>query len=353
MRERAVFAERLVVPDVLRGFAIMAMLVAHSSPLIPLVPAPVALIISSLNDLASPLFALVMGMAAAIVLGRVPATRRSIAIAIVQNTVRGLILVALGIWLSTWGSWIAIVLAPLGFTLIVGAPLLFLRARWIVFTLVITLVVGSPVVGFVSAVVPPDLSQTSPLGYFLVSTFFTNPHYRVLSLLPFFLAGALLLRHGFARDRLLIGLAIAAPLTYVVRPLWTHFTTVPVFSGSYPDTLHDIGLVLAVYVVAVSLAGVTGLPGRSVVSVVFLPLRGIGSLALSIYVLQVGVVALIGLSQPSLSLPGNHYLLAAAIIIGVPAVGLIWWAFLGTGPIERAMRFITGRQFSRKHHALS
>lgn len=71
--------ERLVVPDVLRGVAILAMLVAHgANSLMPDVPTPVRMVSGQLNDLASPLFALVMGMAAQILLTRTVASSRGL-----------------------------------------------------------------------------------------------------------------------------------------------------------------------------------------------------------------------------------------------------------------------------------
>ena len=49
-----------------------------------------------------------------------------------QQVVRGLLLIALGLWMTEWGSWVAIVLSHLGVLLIVGAPLLLLSTRWLV-----------------------------------------------------------------------------------------------------------------------------------------------------------------------------------------------------------------------------
>ncbi len=45
--------------------------------------------------------------------------------------------------------------------------------------------------------------------------------YRLTNLLPFFLLGALLMRHGQKRDRVLWTMAVIAPIAYAVRPLFT------------------------------------------------------------------------------------------------------------------------------------
>ena len=137
------------------------------------------------------------------------------------------------------------------------------------------LVSGSPVVA--------EISSWFVLGY----------NYRLTNLLPFFLLGALLMRHGFGRDRYLWAMAIAAPIAYAVRPVWNAVSGGPeVASGSYPDTLHDVGLVFAAYVVIVLLATVHRPGPARVIAIVFEPLRAIGAVALSLYVLHVGIIAI-------------------------------------------------------------
>ena len=48
--------KRLVVPDVLRGVAIVAMLIAHAVPMLPEVPRALSFVMGNINSLASPLF---------------------------------------------------------------------------------------------------------------------------------------------------------------------------------------------------------------------------------------------------------------------------------------------------------
>lgn len=349
MVSRYPLAARMVVPDVLRGFAIVAMLVAHSSPLLSIDSGAARLAIASLNDVASPLFALVMGMSAAIVVDRTPLDARARWILIAQNSARGLILVLLGVWLSTWGSWISIVLAPLGLTLLVGTPIVLLRSRWVAVVMAVVAAIGAPIVAAVTTATASGMSVENPVARLLVQNFFTDSHYRVLNLLPFFLAGALLLRHGFKRDRACWILLVVAVAAYPLRPLWTRITGEPVALGSYSDTLHDIGLVFFVYVVVVVMASIRVTRMKAIVRVIFMPLRVIGTLALSIYVLQVGVVAVIALYDVELrpSSAGVGLALATLIVIGVPALGALWWYFLGDGPIERLVRLATrGHQTS-------
>ena len=76
-----------------------------------------------------------------------------------QNAIRGLILVALGLWLTTWGSWIAIILSFLGIVLMVGTPLLLLSTRWILGIAAAVVILSQPVNALVLSLVP-----ATPLG---------------------------------------------------------------------------------------------------------------------------------------------------------------------------------------------
>ena len=95
------------------------------------------------SDLASPLFALVLGLSAQILLQRTPRSGR--ALMLVQQGIRGVVLIALGLWLSTWGTWVAVVLSFLGVVLIVGVPLLLLSTRWVAVIAVAVAVLSDPV----------------------------------------------------------------------------------------------------------------------------------------------------------------------------------------------------------------
>ncbi|GAA4486022.1 heparan-alpha-glucosaminide N-acetyltransferase domain-containing protein [Microbacterium panaciterrae] len=331
----AVRGERLIVPDVLRGVAIVAMLIAHAAPLLPQLPGAVRFVVGNVNDVASPLFALVMGMSAQLVWN---SSRRTGA-TLLQQGIRGLVLIALGLWMATWGSWVVIVLCCLGLLLIVGVPLLLLRTRALAVVLAIVVVIGAPlnelargqiVPIMTSNVVVRSLADWTVLGH----------SYRLTNLLPFFLLGALLLRAGLRRDRTMWIMLAIAPFAYALRPVLEKGLHVPAaVSGSYPDTLHDVGLVFATYAVIVVLAT---LPRRStVVDGVFAPVRVWGQLALSLYLLHVWIVSL---WMGSIGWPTANVPLAWASIVILPlVVAWLWWRFVGTGPVEWLMGAVSGR----------
>ena len=327
--------ERLIVPDVLRGIAILAMLIAHANPLLPQLPGAVRFVIANVNDLASPLFALVMGISAQLVWN----TSRRVSATLLQQVVRGIVLIALGLWMLTWGSWVVIVLPALGVLLIVGAPLLLLGSRALAVVLAIVVVVGAPLNELARGQIAQILSSNIVVQQ-LADWTVLGHSYRLTNLLPFFLLGALLLRSGLRRDRTMWIMLAVAPFAYAVRPVLEKGLHQPAaVSGSYPDTLHDVGLVFVAYAAIVLLAE---LPRRgAVLDGVFAPLRIWGQLALSLYLLHVWIVSL---WARSIGWPAVNMPLAWASVVLLPlAVAWLWWRFVGTGPVEWLMGAVSGR----------
>jgi uncharacterized protein len=330
---------RLVVPDVLRGVAILAMLIAHATPLLTNLPEATRLVFGGANDVASPLFALVMGLSAEILTQRTPRAGRGGML--LQQAARGLLLIALGVWMDNWSSWVAIVLSYLGVLLLVGAPILLLSTRWVIGIAVVVAVVSDPVNAWARQFLWP-LLWDAPVVNLISQWFVLGYAYRLTNLLPFFLLGAILMRHGFRRDKYLWAMAVIAPIAYAVRPVVTAvFDTPPHISGSYVDTLHDVGLVFAVYVVIVLLATVESPRPARIIAIVFEPLRAIGAVALSLYLLHVALISL-WLSMGFVVVE-NDYVRWLLLVPGVVVVGWLWWRFIGVGPVEWLLGWVTGR----------
>lgn len=328
-------AGRLLIPDVLRGIAIIAMLVAHAAVFVPDKPLPVTFVSSMLNEMASPLFALVMGMSAQLVWNRAP----RVPVTLLQQVIRGLFLIALGVWMATWGSWVAIILGHLGILLIVGAPILLARTPWVIAIAATLLLASDPLVrlarGWMWAYTAP-----SPL-HELLDWVVMSPSYRLLNLLPFFLAGGLLIRHGLRRDGLLWALAGVAVVAYLSWGVAAFTELGGTESGLLFDSLRDVGLVFGMYVLVVLAATTTGGAGRFWRGL-FVPLVACGQVALSLYLLH---VALIAVYNNALGRPEQNDLLGWLVIVpGMILVGWLWWRFVGTGPVEWAMGLVTGRR---------
>jgi len=330
-------SQRLPVPDVLRGIAIIAMLIAHAARFYPDAPKPVQFAVGNINDLASPLFALVMGMSAQLTWN---ASSRG-GLTLLQQALRGAVLIVLGIWLASWGTWVMVVLAHLGLLLIIGVPLLRLRTAWVASAALLVVLVSEPLNAF--ARTQTWIYTADPVTRFFADLVALGGSYRLTNLLPFFLLGGLLIRHGLRRGPVLWSMAVAAPLAYAARPLAEKVTGRELrVSGTYVDTLHDVGLVLAVCVAVVLLATASG-PVRAVADRIFAPLKVWGRHALSLYLLHVALIAVWILLHdrvlPSGIDPGGW-----AMVVILPLVlSWCWDRWIGIGPAEWLMGRVTLR----------
>lgn len=327
---------RLLVPDVLRGFAIIAMLIAHAASFVPNVPGAVHFVTAMFSEVASPLFALVMGMSAELVWRRGGPVGKTL----LQQVLRGLFLIVLGVWMASWGSWVAVVLSYLGLLIIIGAPILLARTPVVLAVAATLFLVSQPLLGLARTwawvyTAPPPVRE-------VMIWLFLGPQYRVVNLLPMFLIGALLIRHGLKRDRLLWILAAAAPVAYLAWGVGQRLGTVT--SGDYLDSLKDFGLVFAVYVCVVLAATVRREGAERAWGAIFVPLRACGQVALSLYVLHVGLIAL---WNNAYGRPAENFWPGWLVIVpGMVLVGWFWWRFVGTGPVEWVMGWLTGRRKS-------
>lgn len=322
-------AGRLPVPDVLRGLAVTAMVLAHAVPLLPTMPYGLRFLLGNINDVASPLFALVMGMSAQIVWARSePGGRTRV---LLRQAIRAVVLIGLGLWMTTWGTWVAIVLGHLGLLLLVGAPLLLLSSRWVGALALAVWLVSSPVNEWARNALVWVYSDPSGVAPTIASWLVLGGSYRLTNLLPFFLLGALLLRRP-PRGRTLWLLAAIAALAYAVEPIAKRVFGVASYpSGSYPDTFRDIALVLAVFV-AVSWLSTTRGRVRAAAEFAFVPLRALGAVALSLYLLHVAL--LVWVAPGAVRPVENDYLGWLIVVPAVLLVGVVWHRLIGRGPVE-------------------
>ena len=189
----------------------------------------------------------------------------------------------------TWGTWVDVVLAYLGVLLIVGAPLLFLPTIPLAVVTAVVALASAPLdrAGLAGADQQRRIPQMSePVFWLSLRGSCRGYNYRLTNLLPFLLFGALLMRGGLARDRSLDldGGHRRRGIRRCVRS-WRSSRASPwSASGSYPDTLHDVGPRVPHLCPRRS-----GSPGSvrpraaRVIAAVFEPLRALGSLALSLY----------------------------------------------------------------------
>lgn len=303
------------------------MVIAHGIPFIREQLSPTGgFALYQVNDLASPLFALVMGVAAGVAFTRGTASR-----GMARAVVRGVALILLGVGLEQLDHWVAVILHILGVLLIVGTPLLVLGSRWLL-AIAAAFLVGGPWVievvtraagGVAGGAATTASWAANPIIQWLIS----NTHYRVLTLLPLFLVGAVLARRGLDDERtswwcLLGGLAM----------VWASFAAEllgypVVFSGDHPDQVQESGLALAAYglVMASDIAGAR----QPSVYAVLRPLALIGQVALSLYVFHVALlVPLIP------AFPEGGWLPFILLLVVALVTAWAWARFIGRGPVE-------------------
>ncbi len=230
------------------------------------------------------------------------------------------------------------ILAYLGVTIILGAPILLARTPVVIAVTAVLLLISQPLVDLARtwtwvytaprpgrrhhAVAPPRIAlpRAQPPA--------DVPHRRAPH------------PHGLQRDRLLTGLAIAAPLAYLAWGVGQRLGDVQ--SGDYLDTLKDFALVFAVYVIVVFAATARRDGAKRFWSPIFVPLVACGQVALSLYLLHVGLIALWNNANGR---PTENFWPGWLVIVpGMILVGWLWWRFVGTGPVEWVMGWLTGRR---------
>jgi len=345
--------QRLEVLDVLRGVAILAMLIAHGVPFLwPTgVSRPVEMTLGAINAVASPLFGLAMGAAAALVWAR-PTTVRTWPRRVLTDVARGVVIFAIGMLLVELDTWVAIVLQVLGVLMIIGLPVAALagvalrpdpdasRVQWLLLAVTVTLFVLAPWVTGTVAPAEERLANGTTGGLAEIwAAFIAGWSYRAVSLLPFFALGAVLAATRLLqRPRTLFQWALPAPL--VLAGLRLVGVLGPAeLSGGYLDQWWDLTLVTA------ATAGVSGIVGfgagalRSTSRAV----ADLGAIALSVYALQLVVLRPLmewGAWRESSAL---GWLSMAALVL-IPSAAMVGWRrVLGPGPLERLVALVTGK----------
>ena len=340
---------RLDGVDLARGLAVLSMLVAHLSPVHGLLDVS--------EYLTAPLFAVVIAVSMALRLqtGAVHPGRF-----VADNVLRGLLLLVVGLLLQQTYRQVDVVLPALGVLVVVLAPLAVALRRLPVLT--VGLAVATAVLGPVvtdrarDAVVAGRV--TGPLHDLLLWTA-AGEHYRLVSFLPMALGGLaltlLLPRLDGALPAAVTGgvLVGAAGLVHLMG------TRTESGAAAYSGTTAEVlaATFLACGVLALALA-VTATARDHVprLSTVLQPLLATGRLALTGYVLQILVLALVSLARGGAS-DDSLLLLALTTAVVVGACTLLDRRF-GTGPLEllaRAVRVprrpdpaVAGRHVTRR-----
>lgn len=332
-RVRSSHAGRDARLDMLRGVALLCMFVAALAPSAWLPQA-----MPYVHYLALPLFVLIMGMSAQ----RSAEERPNLVTAFVRAGIRAIALAALGLWLTSWGANVDVVLIYLALPTVLAAIL----ARCSSLLLWVGIGVGWLATQATRVTFAPDRAKAAgrhdELGVWLWDAVATGVHYRGVEILAYVCAGILLARNVThargQRASLAVGGVVLLAAAVALRTLAEAGTVhAAAYSGSRAAVA--LSLCLTVGVAALWFAAV---PAKGRVPA----LEAIGGMTLSAYVLLIAFLAWF-VSENQADTPANVGV-NFAILSGL-AFGLCWaWRtsinhdVLRRGPIEGPLALVTG-----------
>lgn len=340
--------------DAIRGFAVFAMVVAHTATFLQPVPRVVALAEALLNNVAAPLFALVIGLTITVAGPPASATfavRRTYRR---QTLVKAAALIGMGLLLDLRFSGVVIVLAHLGMSLLLALPFLFARTRTL-FVWAAGLLLASPGLVTGARVLQARLFAAGvsipPAPRAVLDWLVLGYSYQALNLLPLILLGVALSRTVAGRPRALALLFLGCLPVTLVMNLWTLFGLVGSdVRGGYVEVWREAPAALAAATLILLLVEHAPAGVRRVARPTVEPLAAMGRMALSVYVLHVLILmgvhaAAAGLDGGSGALrgPARGLAIQAGLVMICWAFAAGWWRWLGTGPVERLLGAVSGR----------
>lgn len=330
-------AGRVIGIDLARCAALISMFIAHGAP----GGGPGGLLNLS-EFLTAPLFAFLVGAGTFF-----SSQRMSFPALFASSVVRAIVLVAVGLYIGTWGAQVDIVLEYLGGLSLLMAPLVFLPT-WVL----VALAAGTWwFAASARAYFQPQTLQAMLEGSYtayLYEWIFTGQNYQVLTLLTYACLGAaiasLIERWGLWGD---LALALLGSLATAGLFWYSRFALLELvpYTSSRLEIAFSLAACLATVgwccLLARTLAGREHLLGVPVAA---------GRMTLSLYVLQVAVLALYATYAPSYGLPvsDNSWAMMVGLILGGLLFAWVWQRLLGQtflrrGPLETPLAWVSGR----------
>lgn len=334
---KAIQAHRIPAIDIARGWAVLTMFIAHTQPDDEGGFFGHLLAIAGGGERPRTLFAITGGIALGLfvasrlregqMLGEV---RRTIAI-------RGIFLIALGLFLQTMSSGVSIVLDTWGLLFLVALPFLVTKSRTLLIGAVVLLVAGSAIRVAVSGRASAFVLEHSELAQ--VSDWFTTGSYPVLIWAAFLAVGYAVSRFDLTdrRTQLLIAGSGAVLSIAVVAALLSDEAAPQTFPQELLRHVAAIGAALLVVGVLLLLTSGRNAVAR-VLGVVLWPLRAVGSMPLTIYTAHVLALTV----WHSSGAPGYDSWQPFVVLTLCSLVfATVWRLTLGQGPLERLIALVS------------
>ena len=321
-------APRIVGLDVARGLAILGMFVAHAVPR----DGGTELLVDGRSSV---LFATLAGVSLGIITGSdrpiVRAWRLDRSLSIV---LRAIILFLLGIMLVTLDSGIAIILDYYGIMFLLLVPLLFVP-RWALAATAIVFAFVAPRLAIVA-----EAADAGPVAA-LFAEYLLTGYYPALVWLPYLIVGLIAARSDLRNPRtqgaMVAGGTVLAVLGYGAA-LVLPGVTAEAHSDSTAEVFGSGGVAVAVIGMLLWLTAGDRTISRAA-RTVFWPIAAAGSVALSLYTMQIATLAVFTVlsdeSGGAIAYPGWPLLIG--LIVGSLIFASAWRTTYGAGPLERLM----------------
>lgn len=335
--------------DAARGLALIGMFIAHVAPAVAAPEAAALLAIA--DDRPRLLFALTAGIGLGFISGGMRPISEGRGELRRQIAIRAVILIALGflIW-STLAPLVFIILDVYGVAFLLMLPLLFLPPRTAI------------VLGAVLLAITPALAELGARTEFVnevrqtpltfLSDWVVGGAYPVIVWVPVMLIGLGLARLDLASPRVvgytaLAGTAAASVLLPVASLLpgpdevaqdaWSAAARISL------ETLGNLGVGVLVVAALLALTVLARPAARQAVRSVLSPITAMGSMPLSIYTMHLVVLGLSIRVEDGVATDDSWPLLFG-LILGSMVFAWVWRRTLGRGPLERLLRWASGRE---------
>jgi uncharacterized membrane protein YeiB len=313
---------RIIGVDIARGLAILGMFVAHTMPN----PSDTELLVDGRSSI---LFGTLAGVSLGILSGQDhPAVRGARSRIYRVILIRALFIFLLGIVLWSLGSEIAIILDYYAIMFLLVAPLLFLPRMVLAVLLAAFAFVAPAAADLVGENEEPIASIADAAREYLLTGY-----YPALIWMPFLLAGLIAARSGLTRPYTQLGMiligTISAVAGYSVARI-SPVVTAEAHSGTTAEVFGSGGLAVATVGFLLLLTTSAPVLVRRLVTTVFSPVAAAGSMALSVYTVQILVLAVVvRIRDTSGSVDYPGWPILGALITGTLVLAWLWQRYAG------------------------
>jgi len=345
-------ARRVDGVDAARGLALIGMFVAHVAP--AATSADLASLVAIADERPRLLFALTAGMGLAFISGGIRPIATGRGLLRRQIAIRAVILIALGLLIAvTLHPLVFIILDVYGVAFLVMLPLLFVPARAALAAGIALLAVMPGLAELASTTDVVVQLQSGPFG--IVADWFVSGAYPVVEWVPVMMIGLALVRFDLASPRVVSVAALTGAATAVVLlplvALMPDGATTPFGDEVDPgvsalrtslEALGNVGVGVVIVAGMLLLTFFARLSVRRAASAVLSPVIAMGAMPLTIYTLHLLVLA------ASIRVENGYYTddsgeLLLGLIAGSMVFAWLWRRYLGRGPLERLLRWASGR----------